>query len=199
LNQSQEQIGVEDCASWDNTMCPHKSLIARLPGMELLTDHRIVLLQGPITDDAANLAVASLLFLNFDDANKPIHLYIDSDGGSVTAALAVYDTMDYLSNPVHTHCINQAHGMAGLLFVHGTKGCRRVCRDATVCLGQLTRSSPITPSSLPKVLRAEQMLVDKLVKDTGWNREALLDELRMTTILPAEEALACGLLDQLVE
>src|SRR5262249_54728712 len=91
----------------------------------LLKD-RIIFLQGVVDDDSANLPVAKFLFLKLDDPKRDIHLYINSPGGSVTAGMAIYDTMHYITCDVATYCIGMAASMAATLLAAGTKGKRHV-------------------------------------------------------------------------
>src|SRR6266487_2806562 len=101
----------------------------------LLKD-RIIFLQGEIDDESANLVVAQMLFLQFDDPKADIHLYINSPGGSVTAGLSIYDTMQYVTCDVATYCIGQAASMGAVLLTAGTKGKRRALPNALVMIHQ---------------------------------------------------------------
>src|SRR5437899_11874257 len=99
----------------------------------LLKD-RIIFLQGTIDDDSANLVVAQMLFLQFDDPKADIHLYINSPGGSVTAGMAIYDTMHYITCDVATYCIGIAASMAASLFAAGPKGKRNALPRADMLI-----------------------------------------------------------------
>ena len=101
----------------------------------LLKD-RIIFLQGQVNDDSANLIVAQMLFLQFDDPKADIHLYINSPGGSVTAGLSIYDTMQYVTCDVATYCIGQCASMGAVLLCAGTKGKRNVLPHARVMIHQ---------------------------------------------------------------
>ena len=101
----------------------------------LLKD-RIILLGSPIDDDVANLIIAQLLFLESQDPDKEIHFYINSPGGSVTAGLAIYDTMQYIKAPVCTYCVGQAASMAAVLLAAGEKGKRYALPHARVLIHQ---------------------------------------------------------------
>src|SRR6516165_4380036 len=101
----------------------------------LLKD-RIIFLQGPIDDHSANLIVAQMLFLQFDDPKADIHLYINSPGGSVTAGMSIYDTMQYITCDVATYCIGLCASMAAVLLPAGTKGKRNALPHSTVMIHQ---------------------------------------------------------------
>ncbi|KAE9455548.1 hypothetical protein C3L33_12549, partial [Rhododendron williamsianum] len=99
----------------------------------LLKD-RIVCINGPIFDDTAHVVVAQLLFLESDNPSEPIYMYLNSPGGSVTAGLAIYDTMQYIRSPVNTICMGQAASMGSLLLAAGAKGERRSLPNATIMI-----------------------------------------------------------------
>src|SRR5204862_2528193 len=101
----------------------------------LLKD-RIIFLQGPIDDTSANLIIAQLLFLQFEDPKADIHLYINSPGGSVTAGLGIYDTMQYVTCDVATYCIGMCMSMGAVLLASGTKGKRNALPQASVMIHQ---------------------------------------------------------------
>src|SRR5215475_620874 len=102
----------------------------------LLKD-RIIFLQGEVDDDSANLIVAQMLFLQFDDPKTDIHLYINSPGGSVTAGMAIYDTMHYITCDVATYCVGMAASMGATLLAAGTKGKRNALPHAEVMIHQV--------------------------------------------------------------
>ncbi|KAG1889206.1 Clp protease-domain-containing protein [Suillus subluteus] len=99
-----------------------------------LLRERVIMLYGPIRDTDSALTVAQLLFLEAEDSSKPIHLYINSPGGSVTAGLAIYDT--YVSSPIHTYCVGQACSMGSLLLAAGEKGKRHCLPNASIMIHQ---------------------------------------------------------------
>ncbi|XP_011258689.1 uncharacterized protein LOC105252805 isoform X2 [Camponotus floridanus] len=101
-----------------------------------LLKERIICLMGPITDDVSSAVVAQLLFLQSESSKNPIHLYINSPGGSVTAGLGIYDTMQYVLPPVSTWCVGQACSMASLLLAAGTKGMRHSLPNARIMTHQ---------------------------------------------------------------
>src|SRR5437764_13039738 len=102
----------------------------------LLKD-RIIFLQGEVNDDSASLVVAQMLYLQFDQPKADIHLYLNSPGGSVTAGLSIYDTMQYLTCDVNTYCIGQAASMGALLLCGGTKGKRYALPNSNIMIHQV--------------------------------------------------------------
>jgi ATP-dependent Clp protease, protease subunit len=170
--------------------------------MDLLTlfpEERAVLLCGPIFDDLANLVVAQLLFLHFDDPVRPIHLMINSLGGGVCAALAIRDTMDFIKQPVHTCCLEVAGGMAGVLLIHGARGHRSAFRPADLSVGSVTGRSntPAAQENLHKIVRC---LTEMVAADTGWPDDIILSYLRgAERHFSADEALEYGLIDEILE
>merc|ERR1719443_1963114 len=96
----------------------------------------IIFVNGPVNDQMSSLIVAQLLFLESEGANKPVNMYINSPGGSVTSGLAIYDTMQYIANPIHTLCVGQACSMASILLSAGTPGQRRALPNARVMIHQ---------------------------------------------------------------
>ncbi|CAI9755269.1 unnamed protein product [Fraxinus pennsylvanica] len=101
-----------------------------------LLKERIICINGPISDDTAHVVVAQLLFLESENPSKPIHMYLNSPGGAVTAGLAIYDTMQYIRSPISTTCLGQAASMASLLLAAGAKGERRSLPNATIMIHQ---------------------------------------------------------------
>ena len=140
----------------------------------LLKD-RIVFLGGPITDDVANSVVAQLLFLESEDPDKDIHLYINSPGGVVTAGLAIYDTMQYIKPDVSTICIGQASSMGSLLLTAGEKGKRFALPLARIMihqpLGGASGQSTDIQIHAKEILRLREVGNDILCRHTGQPRE----------------------------
>src|SRR5215207_9252288 len=136
----------------------------------LLKD-RIIFLQGAIDDTSANLIVAQMLFLQFDDPKADIHLYINSPGGSVTAGMAIYDTMYYVTCDVATYCIGMAASMAATLLAAGTKGKRNALPHSEVMIHQvLGGAQGSTPEMLIRakhLFRTKQLMNRILQKHTG--------------------------------
>ena len=123
----------------------------------LLRD-RIIFLGGPVDDDTANLIVAQMLFLSNEDAKSDIHFYINSPGGSVTAGLAVYDTMRFLRCDVSTYCVGLAASMGALLLLGGTEGKRFILPNSSVLLHQPMIRGQITGPATDLQIEAEEML-----------------------------------------
>jgi len=101
-----------------------------------LLRERVIMLYGGINDAVASLSVAQLLFLEAEETQKPIHLYVNSPGGSVTAGMAIYDTMQYISSPVHTYCIGQACSMGSLILAAGERGHRQALPNSSIMIHQ---------------------------------------------------------------
>jgi ATP-dependent Clp endopeptidase proteolytic subunit ClpP len=177
--------------------CEHKQFVADTPFGVLLTQHRVVLLRGPLTEDTANVAVACLLYLQEQDDRAAVRLYIDSLGGLVAAGAAVRDTMDYVRVPVHTHCLGDAHGMAVVLLAHGAAGHRSACRDARLSVGEVTES-PDRPAPRDRLARMTQMVAEFLSADTGRAVAEVSADLHAGQFFDADQARAYGLIDSVV-
>src|ERR1700726_4931651 len=142
----------------------------------LLKD-RIIFLQGEVDDDSANLIVAQMLFLQFDDPKADIHLYINSPGGSVTAGMGVYDTMQFISCDVATYCIGQAASMGAMLLTAGAKGKRNALPNSRVMIHQPLAGTEGTTTEillhLKELQRDRKDLNDILLKHTGQTLERI--------------------------
>ncbi|KAJ3512735.1 hypothetical protein NLJ89_g3350 [Agrocybe chaxingu] len=127
-----------------------------------LLRERVIMLHGPIHDDDSTLVVAQLLFLEAEDSTKPIHLYINSPGGSVTAGLAIYDTMQYVSSPIHTYSLGLAASMGSLLLAAGEKGKRHCLPNASIMIHQPSGGASGQASDIAihakEILRIRQLL-----------------------------------------
>ena len=166
----------------------------------LLLD-RIVFLGAPINDDVANIIIAQLLFLDADNPERDIYLYINSPGGVVTAGLAIYDTMQYLKAPVSTICVGQAASMAAVLVSAGAKGKRYALPNSRIMIHQGSGGfRGNTPDVLIQVKELET-LVDKLMKiiarHTGQDVEKVKRDVDRDRFMSAEEAKAYGLIDEI--
>ncbi len=143
----------------------------------LLKD-RIIFLGGPIDDAVANTVVAQLLFLESEDPDKDIHLYINSPGGVVTAGLAIYDTMQYIKPDVSTICIGQAASMGALLLTAGAKGKRYALPNARIMihqpLGGAQGQSTDIQIQAREIQRIREVINDILVESTGKDRETVV-------------------------
>ena len=167
----------------------------------LLKD-RIVFLGGPINDDVANSVVAQLLFLESEDPDKDIHLYINSPGGVVTAGLAIYDTMQYIKPDVSTICIGQAASMGSLLLTAGAKGKRFALPLARIMihqpLGGASGQSTDIQIQAREILRLREVGNDILCKHTGQPREKVMADTERDNFMTAEDAKAYGLIDDVI-
>ncbi|KAJ3887590.1 ATP-dependent Clp protease proteolytic subunit [Lentinula edodes] len=175
-----------------------------------LLRERVIMLYGPIRDTDSTLTVAQLLFLEAEDTTKPIHLYINSPGGSVTAGLAIYDTMQYVSAPIHTYCIGQAASMGSLLLSAGEKGKRHCLPNASIMIHQPSGGASGQASDIAihakEILRIRELLTGIYQKHCGKPEEGLADGLkRFETALErdyfmtAQEALNFGIVDAILE
>ncbi len=167
----------------------------------LLKD-RIVILGGPINDDVANSIVAQLLFLESEDPDKDIHLYINSPGGVVTAGLAIYDTMQYIKPDVSTICIGQAASMGSLLLTAGAKGKRFALPLARIMihqpLGGASGQSTDIQIQAKEILRLREVGNDILCRHTGQSRKKIVADTERDNFMTAQEAKAYGLIDDVV-
>lgn len=167
-----------------------------------LMQDRIVLLGGEVNDDSANLIVAQLLFLQAQDAKKPVSMYINSPGGSVTAGLAIYDTMQFISCPVHTYCIGQAASMGAVLLTAGEKGHRFALPNARIMIHQPWGGAEGKASDIEitcqEILRLKQKLNEILAAHSGQPMEQVVRDTDRDHFMGAEEARAWGLVDQVL-
>ena len=167
-----------------------------------LLQDRIVLLGGEVTDDSANSIVAQLLFLQSQDAKKEISMYINSPGGSVTAGLAIYDTMQFISCPVATYCIGQAASMGAVLLTAGAKGKRFALPNARIMIHQPWGGAEGKASDIEitarEILRLKEMLNGILATHSGKNIEDVVRDTDRDHFMSAEEACAWGLIDKVL-
>ena len=167
----------------------------------LLKD-RIVFLGGEVTDDEANLIVAQLLFLEAEDPDKDISLYINSPGGSVTAGMAIYDTMQYIKCDVSTICIGMAASMGAFLLAAGAKGKRKALPNAEIMIHQ--PSGGVRGQTTDIQIQAERMIAIKkslneiLSNRTGQPIEKVTVDTERDNFMTAEQARAYGLVDQII-
>jgi ATP-dependent Clp protease protease subunit len=170
----------------------------------LLKD-RIIFLGGQVDDDAANLIVAQLLFLSNDDSKSDIHFYINSPGGSVTAGLAVYDTMRFLRCDVATYCIGQAASMGAVLFAAGEAGKRFILPNGRILLHQPLISGVMqgTATDLEiearEILRLRSRLYDIFSEHTGKDACDIEKDCDRNLWLEADEAVSYGLADKIMQ
>jgi len=170
----------------------------------LLKD-RIIFLGGPIDDVNANLIIAQLLFLSNEDSKNDVHFYINSPGGSITAGLAIYDTMQFLRCEVSTYCVGLAASMAAVLLTGGTKGKRFVLPNGRVLLHQPLISGvlqgPATDLEIEakEILRLRNRLYELLSNQTGKNSEQIEKDCDRNLWMDAEEAINYGLADKVLQ
>lgn len=171
----------------------------------LLKD-RIIFLGGPIDDDVSNLIVAQMLFLEAEDPDKDINLYINSPGGSITAGMAIYDTMQYIRPDIRTICIGMAASMGAFLLASGTKGKRVVLPNAEVLIHQpLIGGHGLSGQATEIEIHAKQLLRTKakmnriLSERTGQPLEKVERDTERDYYMTADEAKEYGLVDQVLE
>jgi ATP-dependent Clp protease, protease subunit len=168
----------------------------------LLKD-RIIFLQGVIDDDSANLVVAQMLFLQFEDPRADIHLYINSPGGSVTAGMAIYDTMHYVTCDVATYCIGLAASMGATLLAAGTKGKRNALPHAEVMIHQVLGGARGAATDMlirtKQLLRTKKTMNEILAKHTGQPIERVEKDTDRDNFMSAKEAQEYGLVDHVLE
>ncbi|MCP3103821.1 ATP-dependent Clp endopeptidase proteolytic subunit ClpP [Myxococcus sp. K15C18031901] len=166
----------------------------------LLKD-RIIMLGTEIDDDVANVIVAQLLFLESEDPDKDINLYINSPGGSVTAGMAIYDTMQYVKPPVSTICVGQAASMGAVLLLAGTKGKRYALPSSRIMihqpLGGVRGQATDIEIQAREILRMKAKLNELIVKHTGQGIERVEKDTDRDYFMGATEAKAYGIIDEI--
>lgn len=168
----------------------------------LLKD-RIICLMGPVDDYVSSIVVAQLLFLQSESAKKPIHMYINSPGGSVTAGLAIYDTMQYVLPPISTWCVGQACSMGSLLLTAGSKGMRYSLPNARIMVHQPSGGAQGQATDI--LIQAEEITnmkhqINQLYhKHTGQSVEFILNALERDKFMNPQQALEFGIIDKILE
>jgi ATP-dependent clp protease, proteolytic subunit clpP len=167
-----------------------------------LLKERIIFLGGPIDDSVSNVVVAQMLFLESEDPDKDIHLYINSPGGVVTAGLAIYDTMQYIKPDVSTICIGQAASMGSLLLTAGAAGKRYALPHARIMihqpLGGAQGQSTDIQIQAKEILRLREVGNEILSRHTGQDAEKVNVDTERDNFMSAEEAKSYGLIDEVV-
>lgn len=167
----------------------------------LLKD-RIIFLGAPIDDVFSNLIIAQLLFLEAEDPEKDINLYINSPGGSVTAGLGIYDTMQYVKSPITTICLGQAASMGALLLAAGTKGKRFALPNARIMIHQPMGGFQGQATEIDiharEILKMRERLNEILAKHTGQSLERIAQDTERDYFMSGEEAKAYGLIDEVI-
>jgi ATP-dependent Clp protease protease subunit len=165
-----------------------------------LLRERIVFLGSALDDQVANLLIAQMLFLESEDADKPINLYINSPGGDMIGLFAIYDTMQFLNCPVATTCVGQASSAAAVLLAAGTPGLRSTLPNARVLIHQPhgggQGQSVDLELQVKEVVELRNRMVDILARCTGQTRERITADIDRDYILRGEQAVAYGLVDE---
>ena len=168
----------------------------------LLVD-RIVFLGTPVDDTVSNVIIAQLLFLQMTDPKKDIHLYINSPGGSVTAGLAIYDTMQFLTCDVNTYCIGQAASMGAVLLAAGTKSKRYALPNARIMIhqpwGGVQGQATDISIQAQEILRLKDRINEILAKHCGKAGDTVAKDTDRDRFMSAEDAKAYGLVDEVVK
>ena len=167
----------------------------------LLKD-RIIFLCDEVNDDTAGLIVAQLLFLEAEDPDKDIHLYINSPGGSITAGMAIYDTMNYIKPDVSTICIGMAASMGAFLLSSGAKGKRYALPNSEIMIHQPLGGAQGQATEIEirakRIIRMKENLNQILSVNTGQPLEKIMADTERDNFMEADEALAYGLIDEVI-
>jgi ATP-dependent Clp protease protease subunit len=168
-----------------------------------LLKERVIFLVGPVEDQTANLVVAQLLFLESENPDKDVHLYINSPGGSVTAGLAIYDTMRFIRPDVSTMCIGQAASMGALLLAGGTEGKRYCLPHSRMMihqpLGGFQGQATDVDIHAREILKIRDQLNHILSRHTGQPVEKVAQDTERDRFMGGEEAVSYGLIDKVLE
>lgn len=170
----------------------------------LLKD-RIIFLGGPVTDESANLLIAQMLFLSNEDADSDIHFYINSPGGSVSAGLGVYDTMQFVRPDIQTYCIGVAASMGSLLLMAGTHGKRYMLPNGRVLLHQPLMGGVMQGQASDLSIQAQEMIRTRerlykiMMHHTGKDADTITRDCERDKWLDAEESVAYGCTDQVLQ
>ncbi len=167
----------------------------------LLKD-RIIFVDGEINDVSADLIVAQILFLESQNPDKDISMYINSPGGSVTAGLAIYDTMQYVKCDTQTICMGQAASMGAILLAGGTKGKRCALPSSRVMIHQPWGGAQGQASDIviqaKEIIRLKDLSIDYMAHHTGKDRELIANDMERDFFMSAQEALEYGIIDQVM-
>lgn len=167
-----------------------------------LLKERVIFLVGQVEDHMANLVVAQLLFLEAENPDKDIHLYINSPGGSVTAGLSIYDTMQFIKPDVSTMCVGQACSMGAFLLAAGAKGKRHCLPNARAMIHQPSGGAQGQASDIhihaQEILKIRERLNHLMANHTGRSFEEIVKDTERDNFMSAEEAKAYGLVDEVL-
>lgn len=162
----------------------------------------IIFVGSPIDDNVANVIIAQLLFLEADDPEKDISLYINSPGGVISAGMAIYDTMKFIKNDIVTICIGQASSMAAVLLTAGAKGKRFALPNSKVLLhqpmGGFEGQATDVLIHAEEIRKVKERLIDILTFHTGVKKDKIAADIERDFIMTAEEALKYGIIDQVI-
>ncbi|XP_065202317.1 ATP-dependent Clp protease proteolytic subunit [Planococcus citri] len=168
-----------------------------------LLKERIICLMGPINDDLSSLVVAQLLFLQSESSKKPVHMYINSPGGSVTAGLGIYDTMQYILPPIATWCVGQACSMASLLLAAGEPGMRHSLPNARIMIhqpsGGVQGQATDIQIQAEEILKMKRQLNGLYVRHTGKPLEMIESNMERDKFLSPAEAKEFGIIDKILD
>jgi ATP-dependent Clp protease protease subunit len=168
-----------------------------------LLKERIIFLGGPIMDEVANSVIAQLLFLDHEDPKKDIKLYINSPGGSVTAGLAIYDTMQHVKSPISTICVGMAASMGAVLLAGGAKGNRFALPNSEILLHQVMGGAEGQASEIEitarHILKIKERLNQILVKHTGQKADKIEKDTDRDFWLTSQEAKEYGIIDEILK
>jgi ATP-dependent Clp protease protease subunit len=168
----------------------------------LLKDH-VIFIGAPVDDDVANLVIAQLLYLEKEDPERDVLLYINSPGGAVSAGFAIYDTMQFIRSDVATYCLGMAASMAAVILAAGTKGKRFALPNSTILLHQLAGGFRGQASDIDihakEILRLKQLLNEILAKHTGQDLATVERDTDRDYFMTPEEAVAYGIIDEVVK
>jgi ATP-dependent Clp protease protease subunit len=193
-----------------NTIIPYPTVIEQTAKGERQFDifsrlmmERIIFLGTPVDDGIANVIIAQLLFLQMNEPKKDIHFYINSPGGSVTAGLAIYDTMQYLTCDINTYCIGQAASMGAVLLAGGTKGKRYALANSNIMIHQVLGGAEGQASDVEirvkYMLKLKERLNNILAKHTGQEYSIVEKACDRDNFMNPEDAKAFGIVDHVVE
>ncbi|HEX3794538.1 MAG TPA: ATP-dependent Clp protease proteolytic subunit [Acidimicrobiales bacterium] len=167
-----------------------------------LLAERIIFLGTPVNDSVANMICAQMLYLESDDPEKDVHLYINSPGGDITALFAIYDTMKFIKPDCSTFCFGQAASAAAVLLAAGTTGKRFALPHARILLhqpwGGVEGQASDIELQAKEILRMRDLLTGMLAEDTGQTHEKVAKDTDRDFILTAEEAVTYGVIDEVI-
>ena len=168
-----------------------------------LLKERIIFIGTPMDDEIANLIIAQMLFLEAEDNEKDINMYVNSPGGVVTAGLAIYDTMQYLKSPITTICIGQAASMGAMLLAAGSKGKRYALPNARIMIHQPLGGAQGQATDIEiqtkEIMRVKKLLNEILAKHTGQPLAKIEKDTDRDFYMSAQEAVEYGIVDEVIE